>query len=240
MSQPTSGVTRSQDVHRRLREDILGGRLVPGQRLKFPDLCRDYGTSVGAVREALVRLTGEGLVRAQAHQGYTVTPLSHDDLRELATARVEIESVVLRLSMEQGDTQWEARAVAAHHVLRRTPFFGPDDPDHPGAAWAAAHAEFHLALLAGCTNRRLLETARGLREEAELYLHWSAPFGVENDRDLAGEHRALLEAVVDREVGRAVGLVRDHIAHTARLLITCAPDDQWPAPPTRGDGEPVG
>ncbi|WP_405014671.1 GntR family transcriptional regulator [Kitasatospora sp. NBC_01539] len=234
MSQPSSKDTRTHGTYRRLREDILGGRLTPGQRLKFPDLCREYGTSVGAAREALVRLASEGLVRTQAHQGYTVTPLSYDDLRELTKARVEMESLVLRLSMEEGDTRWEARAVAAHHVLRRTPYLGPDSPDHPSDDWAAAHAEFHLALLVGCTNRRLLDVALGLREEAELYRQWSAPHGRERHRDLAAEHRDLLEAVVDREAGRAVELIRDHIAHTAQLLITCAEDEPAAEAPAVG------
>lgn len=221
----TGGSTRADGVYGRLRADILGGRLVPGQRLKFPELSRRYATSVGAAREALTRLAAAGLVRTRAHQGYTVTPLSHHDLAELTQARVETESLVLQLSVRHGDMQWEAQAVAAHHLLERTPFFGPDDTDHPSDEWSAAHAAFHLALLAGCRNRRLLAIARGLREEAELYLQWSVSFGREPERDLPGEHRALLDAVSARDAGLAAELLRDHIAHTAQLLIRGAPDE---------------
>src|SRR4051812_863352 len=114
--------TRTDEVHRKLRSDILGGRLVPGSRLKFPELCERYNVSVGAAREALTRLAAEGLVKTQAHQGYMVTPLSHEDLADLTRARVEIESLVLRISVMEGDVQWESRAVAAHHVLERAPF----------------------------------------------------------------------------------------------------------------------
>lgn len=224
----TGGATRTDGVYGRLRADILAGRLVPGQRLKFPDLSRDYETSVGAAREALTRLAGAGLVRAQPHQGYAVAPLSHEDLAELTQARVEVESLVLRLSVLHGDMQWESQAVAAHHLLERTPFLAADDAAHPSDAWSAAHAAFHLALLSGCHNRRLLDTARGLREEAELYLQWSVSFGLEPDRDLPGEHRALLEAVTARDADHAAELLRDHIAHTAGLLIRGAPDEPNP------------
>lgn len=217
--------TRGDGVYERLRADIFSGRLVPGQRLKFPELSQRYATSVGAAREALTRLSGEGLVQSQLHQGYRVMPLSHEDLADLTYARVEIESRVLRLSVQQGDMHWESQAVAAHHVLERTPFLSDDDTNHPGDAWSAAHAAFHQALLAGCPNRRLLATARKLREEAELYLQWSVSFGQEPDRDVAAEHRALLEAATAREADRACELLRDHIAHTAQLVIRGASDE---------------
>ncbi|MFJ8026200.1 GntR family transcriptional regulator [Streptomyces sp. NPDC096311] len=221
----TGGSTRTDGVYQVLRADILGGRLVPGERLKFPELCTRYDTSVGVAREALTKLAAEGFVVTKPHQGYVVRPLSHEDLAELTQARVEIESMVLRLAVQDGDMQWEAGAVAAHHVLERTAFRRPDDPDRPSDEWSAAHAAFHSALLSGCRNQRLLATARALRHEAELYLQWSVSFGNEPDRDLVGEHRTILDAVVERDADRAVALIREHIAHTAQLLISCASDE---------------
>lgn len=221
----TEGAVRADGVYARLRADILGGRLTPGQRLKFPELSQRYDTSVGAAREALTRLAGEGLVRSQVNQGYTVTPLSHEDLADLTHARVEIESRVLRHAVLHGDMQWESQAVAAHHVLARTRFLADTEANHPSDAWSAAHAGFHQALLAGCPNRRLLASARRLREEAELYLQWSVSFGQEPDRDLAAEHRALLEAATARDADTACELLRDHIAHTAQLVIRGASDE---------------
>lgn len=222
-SRGTAGA--ADGVYARLRADILGGRLVPAQRLKFPDVSQRYNTSVGAAREALTQLTAEGLVTQQRNQGFAVVSLSHADLADLCQARVEVESRVLQLSVLHGDMQWESQAVAAHHVLERAPFVLADDADHPSDAWSRAHATFHHALLVGCPNRRLLATARQLREEAELYLQWSFSFGHEPDRDIPGEHRALLEAATARKAERAAELLRDHIAHTAQLVIRGAPDE---------------
>lgn len=75
-----------------------------------------------------------------------------------------------------------------------------------------------------CRNQRLIDTARSLRQEAELYLQWSVSLGNEPGRDLAAEHRALLDAALARGADHAQELLRDHIAHTAQLLISCAPD----------------
>lgn len=226
MARTRSGGTRADHARQQLRDDILTGRLAPGQRLKFPELIDRCGVSASVLREALARLTTEGLVQAQAHHGYMVTPLSHEDLEELTTARLEIESLVLRQSIRYGDVDWEASVVAAYHVLERTPMTEAADPRRVTEAWAAAHAQFHHALLAGCRNRRLLTMARTLRDETELYRRWSVSLGNEPDRDVEGEHTALLEAAVKRDVDPAAERLRAHIAHTAQLLISCATDER--------------
>ncbi len=230
MARHLTASTRTDALHERLRADILGGRLVPGERLKFPELCERYATSVGAAREALIRLVGEGLVTTQPHLGYRVTPLSHADLADLAQARGEIESLALRLSVVHGDVDWESRVVAAHHRLGRTEIRDAADPDRLTDAWTAAHADFHLSLLSGCPNRRVLGVARSMREEAELYRQWSFSRGASRDRDAAGEHGAIVEAALERDGERAGEALKDHIAHTARVLITVAEDRQNPAP----------
>jgi DNA-binding GntR family transcriptional regulator len=211
--------TRGDETYAQLRSEILAGRLHPGERLKSAELCQRFGTSVGATREALTRLQAEGLVRGVPHIGFTVTPLTAEDLLELSQTRMEIEPLVLGLSIEAGDLAWEAQAVAAWHVLERTPLMDADDPVRVSDEWGAAHVAFHSALLAACPNRRLLRLAQTLREEAGLYQFWSVSLRKEPHRDGIDEHRALLEATVARDVPLAKDRLREHLAHTTRLLI---------------------
>jgi DNA-binding GntR family transcriptional regulator len=230
MAKTAAGGTRADEVQERLRSDILRGQRTPGERLKFPDLCEQHEVSAGVIREALTRLVDQGLVRVQPHQGYVVTPLSHRELGELTVARMELESLVFRLSVLEGDMSWEAGAVAAHHVLQRAPFAAEGNPSQLSEEWSQAHAAFHVALLAGCGNRRLQEMALKLREEAELYRRWSVSLGQEPRRDIAGEHRALLDAALARDPELAAERLSDHISHTARLLISCAEDEHLYSP----------
>jgi DNA-binding GntR family transcriptional regulator len=210
--------TRADDVRRRIRGDILACVFRPGERLQFPLLCERYGASVGVVREALASLSSQGLVRTQPHQGHIVSPLSYDDLAELTTARVLIEPVVLQSAIEQGSVEWEARVVAAHHVLSRTPRTPPGDPAHVSEEWAPAHEAFHEALFSGCTNDRLLSITRGLSHAAALYRAWSMP--LEATRDVAAEHQGLVDAALARDVPLARERLREHIERTAQLLFT--------------------
>ena len=209
--------TRSDAVYAALRADILAGRRLPGERLKFGDLGTAYDASVSVLREALTRLTAEGVVVSEPHLGFAVTSLSTDRLDELTDARLLLETTVFGRSVCEGDLQWESKIVAALHVLERTRYLDPGT-ERVSDEWALAHAAFHEALLDGCANRRLLQITLGLRNEAELYRRWSQPLGNEHDRNLVAEHREILDAALARDTERAAAALGDHIAHTTRLL----------------------
>lgn len=213
------GSTKADRVFDGLRGDILAGRLRPGQRLLYTELCDKYSTSTGVLREALLRLSEQGLVAGEAQRGFRVVPLSPADLRELTEARCELETLTLRLSMTSGDIDWESRLIGAHHRLARTPQLDVDDPDRLGDAWVSAHEDFHAALLDGCANLRLTSMTATLRASAELYRRWSVPLGRESGRDVPAEHAGILEAAVGRDIPRAVDLLGQHIRRTTEILL---------------------
>jgi DNA-binding GntR family transcriptional regulator len=213
------GRTRTEQVYACLRADILSGRLRPGGRLPFAELTERYRASMGVIREGLSRLAEQGLVQSEPQHGFRVTPLSVEDLGELTDARCELEALVLRLAIEHGSLAWESQIVATHHALERTNQFSDDDPALINEAWTAAHSRFHLALLDGCPNGRLLALAASLRDSAELYRQWSGTLGHREGRDVGGEHRALMEAAIARRTDVAVGLLVDHMRSTAALLM---------------------
>lgn len=236
MARSVAAPTRGEDVYIRLRGDILAGRLRPGSRLPFAELCSRYGTSVGVVREGLSRLIEQDLVVAEPQQGYRVKPVSAQDLRHLTDARVEIEALVLRSAIDSGDLTWESSVLAAHHVLARTPQQDPQDPQRMGEAWASAHADFHSVLLSGCPNPRLRAMALALRDSAELYRRWSVPVGHDTARDITSEHEALLRAALARDSPGATGVLSEHLQRTARVLLDIETDDHVLPLPTRSAG----
>ena len=216
--------TRSEAVHDRIRADILGGQLRPGQRLKFPELSERYGVSTGAIREALLKLVARNLVSSEAHHGFQVTDVTARGLADLTDARTEIESLALSRAISEGDLAWQAQVLAAHHTFEQTP---RGDGDQPSEDWLIAHADFHTALLAGCANPRLRDLAASLREEAELYRRWSRPAPADPHRwtgqALHEEHRDLLDAVMARDGERADTTLRRLIGFTSGMVLDTEP-----------------
>ena len=193
-----------------VRRDILAGRLEPGRRLTFPELCATYSVSVGVLREALVRLVDHGIVRAESNLGFSVMSLSEEDLRGLTAVRAQIEPRFVRAAVEVGSMQWEGEVLAAHHLMERTPM----RVDHAlNDDWVTAHAEFHSVLVSGAGNRRMIEMTRRLREEADLYRRWylgDAAIEQHGER-IADEHRELLDATLARDPALAETVLREQI-----------------------------
>ena len=215
---PLAAITRTEQVYAQLRADILAGRVLPGTKLRFAELIDRYDCSTSVVREGLTRLVEQGLVQSEPQHGFHVTPLSDDDLDDLTTARCELEGLVLRMSIENGDIAWESALVAAHHALDRTPMESDSDPALMTEEWTTAHARFHQALLAACPNQRLRSMALSLRDAAELYRRWSLPIGHDEARDVPGEHRALVDAALGGDASEAVRLLEEHLRRTTRSL----------------------
>ncbi|MFG2673516.1 GntR family transcriptional regulator [Streptomyces sp. NPDC048445] len=208
--------TRGGVVYAQIREDIFQGVFEPGQRLRLVELSQRFSVSQSVVREALTRLSEQGLVHAAPQQGFSVVTVSLADLNELTEARVEIETLVLRRSMERGDIKWEASVVAAHHHLAGTDGVRADGILN--SEWFAVHERFHQTLLEACGNGRLLAAALSLRDAATLYRRWSLPVGHDTERDVAGEHQALVDAVLAKDVDAAAELLARHIDRTSQAL----------------------
>jgi DNA-binding GntR family transcriptional regulator len=202
-----------------VRADVLSGRLAPGSRLSPRALATQHEVSLSVVREALTRLSEQGLVVAEPQLGFTVVDLDLDDMRDLYRLRVLIEGEALRDAIEHGDVEYEARVVASHHRLERTPHLLEDGSGQITEEWAAAHGEFHHQLLSASTSPRLRDLADRLRDTSELYRRWSGTLTTAlPPRDIPDEHRALMQAVLDHDAERAVSLITDHINLTASLL----------------------
>ena len=212
--------TWSTHVYEEIRDDVLNGRIAPGERLKLAALSERFGLSMTVIREALTRLAEQGLVVASPKRGFAVTPLSVEDLEDLTRTRVSIESLALRDSIEHGDLAWESTLVAAYHALVRTPPLG--NGSHGDATWRQAHRQFHQALVAGCGSPRLIAIANELRDNADVYRAWSRAFASDPSRSVDDEHRVILEATLHRDADTATRALVDHIEGTTEGLLRYA------------------
>ncbi|WP_434453367.1 GntR family transcriptional regulator [Lentzea sp. E54] len=207
----------SEQVHTRLRDAIMHGLHAPGDALKPQDLAKEQGVSLAVVREALVRLVGEGLADRLPNRGFAVPSFSDRRWQEITEARLAVEPVLLRMAIERGDVDWEARVRAAHHRLARTPPFVEGEGEYYSDGWSEAHRIFHRTLLEGCGNEVLLEIFDRMWTASELGRRFSSRRGPE--RDHLGEHRMLEEAALARDADAAVAVLVRHLSLTAAGLV---------------------
>jgi DNA-binding GntR family transcriptional regulator len=211
--------TAGEKVYRRLRSDIIFGRLAPSQRLKLDGLKEAYGVGISTLRELLNRLTSEGLIIAESARGFEVAPVSPDNFQELANLRLLLECHALQRSFALGDMDWEGRVVAAHHKLatmeRRT-LAG----DRRGLEILKRYdSEFHQALLSACGSRVLLDSHAAVFDKYVRYLMIAVIF-----RDAAAiEHQKLLEFAMKRDAKSAQAILTTHITDCVSYTLANAP-----------------
>lgn len=210
--------TVSQDVYRRLRSDLLACRLAPGEKLKIEELCQRFSAGSSAVREALSRLASDGFVVMEPQRGFRVTPVSFDELRDLTDTRCQIEGLCIRDAVRRGDIEWEAGLVTALHRLSRTPMRAEEDPQRYSDVFAAAHTQFHEAVVAACRSPCLLKIREALYFQHERYRWLSMPLA-RVERNLHAEHASIAEAALARDADRAVRMMTDHLQQTAHIIL---------------------
>ena len=218
---PAEDRTLAETAYRRLRGDLIAGRFLPGARLRSNELQAHYELGLSPLREALLRLASEGFVMAEGQRGFAVAPVSLAELEDLTRVRQRIEAIALSEAIAHGDADWEANILAAYHRLAREPM--PADPrDAAGAlGWELKHRAFHDALIAACHSPWLLRFHAQLVDHSERYLRARLFDRPRDDTALqprrgGDEHRAIMQAVLDRDVGKAVSLMDQHITRTAQ------------------------
>ncbi|WP_235837767.1 GntR family transcriptional regulator [Chitinasiproducens palmae] len=212
------GQTLNGELFGRLKESILTGELLPGQRLKVSQIAENNGVSLNVVREALNRLAGEQLVEVVPQIGFAVRGLSSDDLRDLVRQRIIFEGVALRQAIGRGDLDWQAELVAAHHKLSRTPITEPHAPDRMNPLWLARHEEFNLAMMKSCGSPRLYQIVRQLAEATAIYQRALLPC-IETKAELNSEHSELLDAILRGDPDASVNILAHHLEEMRDLML---------------------
>lgn len=210
---PEKGETVVGQAAALIKERIRDGRLAPGQRIVAADLAIDLAISGGTLREALRKLTGEGLVVVEPHRGAVVRRLDAADIREIFELRAVIEGLAARLAAERvmAEPALGAEIVAAADETRAAMMLGL-------AAYVAANARFH----------EMVHRASGRARLAALGDQLSLPVDRLRNRRLAepaamaasaADHDAVAVAIAAGRAEEAERLMRAHVARSASFVL---------------------
>jgi len=230
LSEATVHKSMTSRTHERLRNAIVTARYSPGEKLRIDALKEELDASLGAVREALARLTSEGFVTAEPQRGFSVSLISRQDLIDLTEARVAIEMTCLESSIVCGDLAWEGRVLSVAHQLSKLSYAIRNLGDPDAEKWHRYHERFHDEITSACANNWWLKLRKQLYIQSERYRRLSGPYA-EYDRDVDAEHRAITEAVLARDAEKAKALLADHLRATTEILLASKmPFSGEPAP----------
>jgi DNA-binding GntR family transcriptional regulator len=216
-----SAATLATNLYDRIRADLLDGKLEPGRKLQIEFLCDHYQAGQTPVREALNRLTSDGLVERRDQRGFAVAGISASDLREITRTRCWLEEVALREAFATRSVEWEEQVVLAYHRLSKVPRSLSDSEYKENPEWERLHRAFHRALIGGCQSRWLINFCEQLADQLYRYRQLSVR-RVYPKRPEREEHQAMLEAVVAGDAGAAIGLVTSHYKKTADIILADA------------------
>ena len=150
-------------IYREVRRSIIMGYYQPGQRLEVDELAGAYKTSVTPVRDALQRLSQEGLVTIKPRSGYFVKGVTPKELRDMLEMRkilelAAIDRATLRITAEQ------IRALRSVHAG----YTGDDDESYDRYTDENRHFHYLIAQISG--NRELAETLGRLLDRLARFM----------------------------------------------------------------------
>ena len=204
-----SQITVTGSLVQHIRNEIIRGNFVPGERLRLRDLAERFNVSTQPIREALTELESEGLVKSEPRRGAVVTSLSPAELRDIYEIRATLEAM--------------ATKHAVQHLTDETLKFLNtllDDIDHnlgQIVQLVALNYTFHTTIYQAAKRIHLLELNINLRHRTAHYLH---AYMI----DLGGmplaqeEHRAILNACRAKDDAKAAELMHHHIYKVGKSI----------------------
>lgn len=199
--------TISIQVAQELRRRILAGHYPQGVKLQQEQIAAELGVSRSPVREALGQLEAEGLVVLTPQKGAQVSPISRDEIAELFELRLLVEPHLLALAIPE---MTEADLNKATSIISEMADISVD-------GWGDANWRLHETLYAPAGRPAMLKLLRRTHETIGRYIRMQV-LATNGRADAHREHKLILDACRKRDVGKAVGLLREHIESAGRML----------------------
>ena len=208
--------TLASSVYSTLKGDIITGKLKPGHKLRLQVLKEDYNVGNSPLREALNRLSANGMVMREENKGFKVSTASAEELQELVRTRCWLEEIALRESIKNGTDEYDERIVIAVHRLSRVS--NKETSNYSTPEHQDLHREFHQSILAACNSSILLKYCSQLQDQSFRYRNLAevVQYRTEHEEE---EHQSIRDAILDRDADKAVDLLCSHYQVTADIVI---------------------
>ena len=198
----------TENVFKKIKYDIVFGNLKPNQKLKLNSLQKEYNVSISILREVLNRLCGDGFIIYKVQKGFFVSPISKQDLYEIADLRIMLETHALEISIKNKDYEWEAELLGAYHKLNHAENELEKNNLNAKSLWTQYDAEFHQMLIKKCNSLNLIRIHEVIFDK---YLRYQLLILKYRGKDSIKEHKNLLHYSLTSNIQKAQNTLRNHI-----------------------------
>jgi len=204
-------VSLRQRATDKIREAILSGKFVPGQRLVERDLWQSLGISRTVVREALQHLQAEGLITMIPYKGPVVATLSRQDVSELYEVRGALESLACAGFARNATDAQIGRLRASLEFLRTF------EASSTTKDLLDAKNAFYAILLEGCGNRVIGDILTQLNNRVSVLRRISLGSQGRLPQTLV-ELEQVVQAIERRDAQAAAQLAMAHVANASEIV----------------------
>ena len=208
-------INKAELAYEQITHLVLNRELLPGERLVERDIARRLELSKTPVREALLRLREDGFVRGNFNTGVYVTMITPKDVMEIIDIRQALEGMAARRAAEKAKPEDLAEL---HSIIAKMEHFSNQNMSRE---YAKQDLDFHLAIVDIGGNGRLRDILRKLSMQYRILMISTMKLPGRGTKVTMPEHRAICEAIVNRDPQAAEASARRHI----RLVRDAA--DKW-------------
>ena len=193
-----------------MREEILNGKLAPGERIIQEEIAERFGASRQPVRDALRLLEGDGLVTLKANSGAWVSKLSESECDEAYLVRELLEPLLISKSIPN---------LTANVKSRLTQLVDEIEKSRDTESFLRLDREFHLLSYSGANDGMLKEFVERIWNTTQHYRRAFAKLTDFLDSDVTHmEHKLILDGIVRNDVRQAQLALESHIRRTRVTL----------------------
>jgi DNA-binding GntR family transcriptional regulator len=206
-----AGAERRGDVYHQLRNDIVGGRFHPNERLVEADLAQEFKAGRSAIRSALVRLDQEGLVVLEPHRGARVRLVSDREALEIEEVRVILEQLIVRHAAQRvsaADLRDLRRSI--DEMRRRLEEGNP-------MGYSELNAEFHQRIWRIADHQTAARLLANLKSQSLRFQYRTILRPGRTEQSLR-EHEHILEALAARDADASEAAMREHLSGVVETL----------------------
>lgn len=206
-SKPVRDGETAEQIARELRAEIIAGDRRPGAVLFQEELAQRFQTSRMPIRDSLKILEREGLVVVPANKSATVSPLDPASFMEINEMRAVAEPLALRTAMPELTNRQIEHAAAIQKKAEQSSI----------VEFASLNRDFHMALLEPCGWPLLLAHITSLNDLSQRYFQVAVK-DLEYSDQSHNEHRALIDACLERDAAKACEILEQHILSASKEM----------------------